>query len=122
MIYHLTCDPACLEPESLKSEGFVHCSTAEQLLATAERYFGHRDEIAVLELDPACLEGQLRYEAPSGPGSPDELFPHVYGPIEAGSIVRVIRLRRRDGSFIWGEEVPRGEEAHPRSTGEGVST
>lgn len=99
MIYHLTTDPDCLEPETLKGEGFVHCSTAEQLLATAERYFGHLDELFVFELDPARLTAELRYEASRG----DELFPHLYGPIEAGAIVRVTRLRRLNGRFIWAE-------------------
>jgi uncharacterized protein (DUF952 family) len=112
VIYHLTSDPACLEPESLKSEGFVHCSTAEQLLATAERYFSHLEEVHVLELDTAKLGAELLCEQPAGPLSPKELFPHLYGPIEARAVVRVCRLIRQDGCFTWADGgVPREEGA-----------
>ncbi len=110
MIYHLTTDPSCLEPESLRTEGFVHCSTATQLLATAERYFAHLDEVQVLVIDPARLTSELRYELPTGADSPDELFPHLYGPIEALAVLGTTRLQRAGGRFTWADEAfPEGE-------------
>lgn len=114
MIYHLTTDPGCLEPQSLRTEGFVHCSTAAQLLATAERYFAQLDEVQVLVIDPARLTFELRYELPSGAGSPDELFPHLYGPIEPQAVVQTFRLQRVGGRFTWADEVCPGDEVPSR--------
>lgn len=106
MIYHLTLDRN-LSPESLQTEGFVHCSTREQLLATAERYFRGVEGLRVLLLDPARLQAELRYEPPSGPGSPDELFPHLYGPINPDAVAGETVLQIRDGRFVWPHELDR---------------
>lgn len=96
MIYHLTPDRN-LAPTSLQAEGFVHCSTREQLLATAERYFAGVDGLRVLELDPSRLASELKYEESTG----GELFPHIYGPINADAVVGEAVLERRDGRFVW---------------------
>lgn len=66
MIYHLTLDRN-LAPDSLAGEGFVHCSTRAQLLATAERYYPGRTDLRVLQLDPNRLVAELRYESPRVP-------------------------------------------------------
>ncbi len=82
----------------------------EQLLATAERYFAHLDEVQVLVIDPARLTSELRYELPTGADSPDELFPHLYGPIEALAVLGTTRLQRAGGRFTWADEAfPEGE-------------
>lgn len=98
MIYHLTLDRN-LAPASLEAEGFVHCSTREQLLATAERYFSGEDGLRVLQLDESRLAAELRYEESTG----GDRFPHIYGPINSDAIVRETVLERRDGRFVWPE-------------------
>lgn len=71
---------------SLDTEGFVHCSTAEQLgPVIAERYAG-RDDLVVLELDPDRLTSNLWWEDSHGDG---RRFPHVYGPLDRAAIVAV---------------------------------
>ena len=76
---------------SLHSEGYIHCSTREQLEETANVYFADADQILVLFIDPSKLEAELVYEAASRGGD----FPHIYGPVNISSIVRSRQFKRR---------------------------
>ncbi|MEU1475772.1 DUF952 domain-containing protein [Streptomyces sp. NPDC001668] len=71
---------------TLQEEGFIHCSTREQLPGTAARFFADVPDLVVLVIDPARLDVPLKYEAPA-PGA--EEFPHVYGPIPVDAVVDV---------------------------------
>ncbi|CAL9556564.1 DUF952 domain-containing protein [Streptomyces sp. enrichment culture] len=74
---------------TLQQEGFIHCSTREQLPKVAAFLYGAHDgpdELVVLVIDPARLDAPLRYEAPE-PGG--EEFPHVYGPVPVEAVVGV---------------------------------
>lgn len=75
---------------SLADEGFIHCSTASQVAATALRHYAGRDDVLVLEVDPELLVAELRVEDLSGSGEP---FPHVYGPIPLAAVVDATPLR-----------------------------
>lgn len=72
-------------PDSLAVEGFVHCSTRDQLAGTLARHFAGAGELVVLVLDPDALGADLRWEE----SRPGERFPHVYGPIPVGAVVAV---------------------------------
>lgn len=95
------------EPPSLQSEGFVHCSTREQTLATAERYFRGQPDLVLLCLDPSRLAAEVRLEPPANPTNPHaerarELFPHVYGPINLDAVLRAVDFPcDSNGSFHW---------------------
>ena len=69
---------------SLAEEGFVHCSYAGQVAATAARFFGDLAEVVLLRIDPARLAAPLVTEDLTGAGEP---FPHVYGPINLDAVV-----------------------------------
>ena len=73
------------EAESLSSEGFIHCSYADQLEGVLERYFADAGEVVILHLDANQLTSPLVSE-PSTNGEP---FPHIYGPINKNAIVSV---------------------------------
>jgi len=72
-------------PPSVDEEGFVHCSTADQLPGVAHDRFGDHNGLILLTIDPARLEADsLVYE------DLDELgwdFPHVYGPIPTSAVI-----------------------------------
>lgn len=72
-------------PPSVEQEGFVHCSTADQLPVVArERYLDHNGLI-LLTIDPEQLDHEaLVYEDLYGQG---EEFPHVYGPLPTSAVV-----------------------------------
>lgn len=81
---------------SLDSEGFIHCSFAEQVAAAANRFYAAASALQLLVIDPAKLTSSLKTE-PSGSG---ELFPHMYGPLNRDAVVEVRSLRRGPGG-LW---------------------
>ena len=92
-------------PPSLAHEGFIHCSTPAQVIATANKYFRGRTDLLLLCIDEARIATEVRYEPPRPIGGvPDpragERFPHVYGPLALDAVVRVVPLPcDRDGGF-----------------------
>ena len=76
---------------TLDEEGFIHASSAEQWPVVRQRFYAAVDEpLVLLEIDEAALTADVVRE-PGHPGS-DELFPHVYGPIEVSAVVATTRL------------------------------
>ncbi|MFF7931753.1 uncharacterized protein (DUF952 family) [Streptomyces sp. SAI-126] len=71
---------------TLQEEGFIHCSTREQLPRTAAAFYAGLPDLVVLVIDPARLGVPLKYEAPE-PGA--EEFPHIYGPLPVEAVVDV---------------------------------
>ena len=63
---------------ALEDVGFVHCSYAAQLAATAVRHYPDRTDLVLLTIDPERLTPEVRVE---------DGFPHVYGPIDAAAVV-----------------------------------
>lgn len=89
------------ETGSLKSEGFVHCSTREQILRTAARFFAGRSGLVILCIEAARLGMQLRYETAHG-----EAFPHCYSAIPLDAMPAVLDFPcRADGGFDLPEEL-----------------
>ncbi|MCW2496457.1 DUF952 domain-containing protein [Jatrophihabitans sp.] len=79
------------EADSLATEGFIHFSYAEQVAATANRYYRQLDGLQVLEVDPTAIPAELRIEESPASG---EAFPHVYGPVPPAAVVAVHPLTR----------------------------
>ena len=81
--------------ESLEAEGFIHCSRPEQVVEVANRYYGGRTDLLILWIDPSKLAVELRWEA-----SEEEIYPHIYGPINLAVIIQVSEfLPDDDGVF-----------------------
>jgi uncharacterized protein (DUF952 family) len=78
---------------TLAEEGFIHCSFAEQVQATADRFYRDVNDALVLRIDRARLPSRVVVEDLVGTG---ELFPHVYGPIPVSAVVDVRPLRPSD--------------------------
>ena len=74
--------------DSLASQGFVHCSSPEQILRVANALYKGRRDLVLLAIDPARLTSELRWEP--GVDLASELFPHVYGPINLQAVIRVV--------------------------------
>jgi uncharacterized protein (DUF952 family) len=113
MIYHITSRKAWEEAqsngeyraESLKTEGFIHCSTLSQVLPVAQLYYKGQRGLILLGIETTLLSSDLKWEPPSGgappPGVPvGEMFPHIYGPINLNAIPKVVDLEPNpDGSW-----------------------
>jgi uncharacterized protein (DUF952 family) len=94
---------------SLDTEGFIHCSTAEQVAGTANRLFAGQTDLVLLFIDGERLEAALRYEPVADP--PGAVFPHVFGPIDLAAVFEVVALEpAADGRF----------DIHPEVTALGV--
>ncbi len=83
-------------PDSLRDEGFIHCTDGvDELLATANRYYrlDPRPYLA-LTLDLDAVGAPWRVEDPAG------IYPHVHGPIAPEAILACRDVARSgDGTF-----------------------
>jgi len=79
-----------------RADGFLHFSTAGQLMGTLTRYYAGAGDLLLVAVDESALGTALKYE----PSRDGELFPHLYGalPPEAVRWVRPIG-RDREGAF-----------------------
>ncbi len=83
--------------ESLPKQGFIHCSTPEQVISVANFLFRGQQGLVLLCVDEARLDAEVKYENLEGG---QKLFPHVYGPIPCDVVVDVLPLRPSDdGAF-----------------------
>lgn len=71
------------------ADGYVHFSTADQVVETAARHFAGHRALTLLSIDADRLGENLRWEASRG----DALFPHLYAPLFTDAIVAEVELR-----------------------------
>ena len=71
--------------DSLQSAGFIHCSKADQILRVADTYYANQHGLMILKIEPSKLKPGLRWEP--GTDKADELFPHIYGPLNLDAVV-----------------------------------
>ncbi len=70
---------------SLETEGFIHCSYADQLDAVIARYYSGQPSVLVLTIDTDRLTSTLLEEPSTG----GEIYPHIYGPIDRKAIIAI---------------------------------
>lgn len=105
MIFHIATDDQWTDAKrlgeyrhrSLDTEGFIHCSSRDQLIKTANRYFLDFPAIRILHIEEEKLASRLVYEPSTG----GELFPHVYGSINLDAIVRVTKENRHEDGLFY---------------------
>ena len=76
MILHITSRAEWMDAQargeyiapSLKTEGFIHCSTEKQVLHVANAFYRGRNDLVLLKLDEAKLKPELKWEAPAAVG------------------------------------------------------
>lgn len=106
MIYHILVsyeweqakDCGFYQPISLDWEGFIHFSTLEQVIGTANRFYRGQTDLLLLEVDETKLSGELRYEASAD--SVSDLFPHYYGELPVAAALHAWAFPpNKDGRF-----------------------
>lgn len=88
---------ASYSPPAFKTEGFVHCSTAQQVIKVADARFRGQTGLVLLCIDTEKVNAEIRYENLEGG---QELFPHIYGEINTDAVVQVVEFEPgTDGYF-----------------------
>ncbi|MCT4655911.1 MAG: DUF952 domain-containing protein [Cohaesibacter sp.] len=73
------------------ADGYIHFSTAEQVIETAMKHFKDQKDLVLLSVSVAALEAcpaELKWE-PSRGGA---LFPHLYGPMPLEAVTKCQEL------------------------------
>lgn len=93
-------------PDSLRDEGFIHCSTLAQIVNVANNFYLDQRGLVLLIIDPARLTSELKWEPPFHPHSGQEtvssagLFPHIYGSLNLNAVRKAIPFEPgEDGHF-----------------------
>jgi uncharacterized protein (DUF952 family) len=85
-------------PAEFDEDGFIHCSTASQVMKVARRRYRGRADLVLLRIDPELVEPEIRLENLEGG---DELFPHIYGELDLSAVTGLEPLALgRDGEFV----------------------
>lgn len=120
-IYHLACraDWATAHPDvgyrhpSLEDEGFVHLSTGDQVIASADLYLAGREDLLLLTVATERLVAPLRWEHSASRGVD---FPHLFGPLNLDAVVLAQPLPPgEDGRFAFPPSHPSSPRLRFRS-------
>ena len=92
-IYHITTaaawEKAQLEgayiADSLAIEGFIHCSTKEQVPGVLDRYYKGQSNLVKLTIEKYKVTSPLIFELAT---SITEVVPHIHGPINLSAVVK----------------------------------
>jgi uncharacterized protein (DUF952 family) len=72
--------------DTLDSDGFIHCSTPQQVVKVANALFHGQKGLVLLSIKPGKVRPEIRYESSEG----EERNPHIYGPLNIGAVVQVL--------------------------------
>src|SRR6266853_3009325 len=93
IIFHITTCEAwakrsdgAYRTEMLPTEGFIHCSTSEQIIQVANARFRGQTGLVLLSINPDRVSAEIRYENLEGG---QQMFPHVYGEINSDAVEQV---------------------------------
>ena len=83
------------------SDGYIHLSTAGQVVETARLHFKDKGELVLAEFDGADFGDQLVYEPSRG----GQMFPHQYGRLRRDQVRRYWTLNDQgDGAYSFPPE------------------
>ena len=77
------------------SDGYIHLSTAEQVVETAAKHFADQSDLVLVAVEADALAPDLKWEASRG----GALFPHLY---------RDMRME----DVVWDKSLPLGATGH----------
>ena len=78
-------------------DGFLHFSTAKQLMGTLEKHYAGADDLILVAVEDDTLGPVLKWETSRG----GELFPHLYAPLAMAHMRWSADIARGcDGRFL----------------------
>ncbi len=91
------------KPESLKDDGFIHCSNIDQIIKIANQNFKDRENLVLLLINENQLNSEVVYEDLYESG---EKYPHIYGPLNTDAVQKVYDFKPdSNGEFMLPEDI-----------------
>ncbi|MEX6633081.1 DUF952 domain-containing protein [Hyphococcus lacteus] len=81
-------------------DGYMHLSTRDQALETANIHFKGVKDLLLLEIPAAPIAKFLKYELAPKRG---DAFPHLYSSLRVTDVERAVRLIETGNGFEFGE-------------------
>ena len=115
IIFHITKSVAWARAEAVgiyrgnmfPIDGFIHCSTRDQVIQVADVRFRGQTGLVLLAIDTDKVATEIRYENLEGG---QQMFPHIYGEINLDSVTQVLKFEPgADGYFAL--PAPLGSQA-----------
>jgi uncharacterized protein len=101
-------------PESLATEGFVHCTADDETLLRVANQFYTKvpGTMVAISIDLYRVSAEVKWEHPPGSDPLTAIaFPHVYGPIPRTSVVSSRVMQRADDGSYTGYDSPTPERS-----------
>lgn len=90
-------------PSSLKKDGFIYCSTKDQVLPSASRFYPNSSTLLLLVIDSEKISSSIIFEDLHNKGVK---HPHIYGSLPIDSVKKIIPLQPdKNGNF---KKLPEG--------------
>ena len=89
-------------PDSLETDGFIHCAKADQILDIANHMFKGRspEHLIILKINENDVRSTIKSEPPFEFPMAEILYPHIYGPLNLDAVEKEIDFpANEDGSF-----------------------
>lgn len=67
-----------------QADGFIHFSTASQIVESAAKHRAGQEDLMLLTVDPELLGDALKWEESRGGAK----FPHLYGALPVSAVIR----------------------------------
>jgi uncharacterized protein (DUF952 family) len=84
------------EGDTLASQGFIHCSTLDQVIEVGNYLYKGKMSLVLLVINEKDVRQKIQYED-AGNG---KLYPHIYGPLNIDAVTDVVDfIPQTDGSF-----------------------
>ena len=105
IIFHITAGKAwrsaaaegIYRTETFRTEGFIHCSTAGQVIQVANIRFRGQTGLVLLSIATDKVTAEIIFE--NLEGGP-QLFPHIYGELNIDAVIQVAEFEpAADGHF-----------------------
>ncbi len=84
--------------DKLDSQGFIHCSTSQQIVKVANALHYAQRELVLLCIVTNRVQSEIKYESAGS----ESLYPHIYGPLNVDAVVKVLDFEpTEDGKFVY---------------------